>query len=271
MEEQGDDPAKALDKVTDLVQGLAQSFSSHPGFMWTDSGFEVLHADWPAYPRGHGREALLDALAEYPPGTAFFKVDNIDMCTLFAVGRQPENAKTAKTLPHVAIWDEDLRLGARRDYLDGVRDEDEFLQFGGSMTLSSQGEHAILLHELTLGIPDHLLDTVWDHLESRRYDTAVREAAVLLEVRMKRAAGSTENGWALVDRCFGPTGYLLPPELPNASRLNLNAAFRTFFSYVRNEYAHNIPEGNAVTSCRHIRRCARLLRTVETLASQRTR
>src|SRR2546422_3952053 len=76
--------------LEETISLLGQSFASHPGFMWTDAGFEILHADWPAYPRGHGIRTTLSALAEYPGNTRFFPIDNIDQCTLFAVNEKPK-------------------------------------------------------------------------------------------------------------------------------------------------------------------------------------
>jgi hypothetical protein len=50
----------------------------HRGFMWTKGGFEVLHANWSAYPPGRGLEQALATLADFPPGTIFYGVDTID-------------------------------------------------------------------------------------------------------------------------------------------------------------------------------------------------
>jgi len=258
---------RAVDDDVAFVERLAAAFSSHPGFMWTESGFEVLHAEWPAYPRGHGLGALLERLAEFPPNTQFFPVDNIDQCTLFVVGRKPERDPYSKKHLHIALWDEDLREAARRGYVSEVQAEEGLVRFPeGCLTLTPAGTHAVLVQELVQDVPKPLLERVQGYLDLRRYDAAVREAALLLELRMRAALQSQAFGQALVDECFGLQGRLHPKDLPNAYRLTLHAVFRTFFAFVRNEYAHNIPEVDLVTTCRLLRRCGRLFRAVDTLA-----
>ena len=105
---------KAIRGMGEVIRTMADLHKDHPGFMPTDSGFEVLHANWPAYPTGHGLEHALAALANYPPDTEFFPVDEIDHCRLFIVDREPpENPYDPKYF-HVAIWDEDIRRMVRR-------------------------------------------------------------------------------------------------------------------------------------------------------------
>jgi len=103
------EPPDEEDGLVAAVRDIAAAFAHHPGFMWTESGFEVLHVDWPAYPIAHGLRAALYTLADYPTSTRFFAVDNIDACTLLSVNRKLQtNARNPEHL-WVAVWDEDLR------------------------------------------------------------------------------------------------------------------------------------------------------------------
>ena len=80
-------PSQARNSLADELEALARLFSSHPGFMWTEGGFSVLHADWPAYPKGAGYKHAIAALADAV--YRFYPLDNIDQCTLFLVDREP--------------------------------------------------------------------------------------------------------------------------------------------------------------------------------------
>ena len=97
------------DSVEDAIETIADLLVDHPGFMTSATGgIEVLHADWPAYPLGHGRRAALLTLAEYPNGTEFIRDDNIDHCTLMSVGRELTTRSGMPVHLFVAAWDRDL-------------------------------------------------------------------------------------------------------------------------------------------------------------------
>jgi len=172
--ESNEDQKDELEKAIDL---LASSFTDHPGFMWTNTGFEVLHADWPAYPNGHGYKQVLAALADFPADTNFYPVDNIDRCTLFVAGKMPKKDPYHKDLYHVAIWDEDLRECASREFIEGVGIGREYIEYLlGYISVSPTGMHAILINELTYDINPALISQVEDLLYLHHYDDAVRRA-----------------------------------------------------------------------------------------------
>ena len=158
---------------------------------------------------------------------------------------------------HIAVWDDDLRECSARGYVRGAED--------GSVVLTPEGAHAALITELTAGVHEDLLAELEDHLYDRRYDTAVREAAIRVELALRTASGRAAHGQALIEQCFGENGALVPRRLSNADRLALRSAFRSYFAYVRNEYAHNIPQTDLLTACRLVRRSSDLLRAVEIL------
>ena len=73
-----------------------------------------------------------------------------------------------------------------------------------------------------------------------RYDTAVRDACVLLETRLKEITGTTLFGQQLVEKLYAD---LAASERYVSSHLKtLRAELRTVFKFVRNEYAHNLKQ-----------------------------
>jgi hypothetical protein len=130
----------------------------------------------------------LSALAEHPGNTRFFPIDNIDQCTLFAVGEKPKQDPYGVQHLHVAVWDDDLRACALARYVEGIHDEGEFLSFpDGSMQLTPKGVKGATIDALLGPALDSLEDEILDHLHEARYDTAVREASLRVEVALRRA------------------------------------------------------------------------------------
>src|SRR4051794_16985874 len=95
-----------------------------PGFLGYSSGgafIVAIHADWPSYPGPpHPIGALFD-LCQFPPGSAFRKVDEIDRCVLmvaedYSRGLEPYSEQAL----HVAAWSEDLLALHEREYVIGL-------------------------------------------------------------------------------------------------------------------------------------------------------
>ena len=249
--------------LEDTINALGRSFASHPGFI-IDAGFEILHADWPAYPRGHGIRSTLSALAEYPQNTKFFPIDNIDQCTLFALGEKPKQDPHGPQHLHVAVWDDDLRVFALARYVEGIRDEGEFLGFpDGSMQLTQKGVGGATIDALLGPALESLEEEILIHLHEARYDTAVREASLRVEVAMRRASGLSDHGRRLVEKCFGESGVLVPKGITNPRRQTLRNLFHAYFKYVRNEFAHSLPPVDMLTACTLVRRSAALLMVIQ--------
>ena len=171
--------------------------------MWTEVGFEVLHADWPAYPLGRGYKAALAVLSDYPQGTSFYPLDSIDMCTLFLAGDQPDKDPLSRNRLHVAIWDDDLRECSRMGFLEGLTDlQETFLQYSSdAITLTRKGHDGALINELTFNLHPRILGGVEDLLYSGRFGTAIREASILLEEALRSLVptASSDYGQRLVD------------------------------------------------------------------------
>jgi hypothetical protein len=102
------------------------SIDDHPGFMEYDGRFpEVLHADWPIYPGGHGWQVALQSLAVFPSRVRFKKIDDIDRCYLLVIigsgpCLQPKQPLSDTRWFHVALWHRDLLELRRRGLISGV-------------------------------------------------------------------------------------------------------------------------------------------------------
>lgn len=257
------------ESLLQFIDSMASHFLDHPGFMWTGDGFEVLHADWPAYPIGHGIRNALSRFADFPLDTQFSAIDNIDQCTLFIVKGIRHGGEYDKRNYHIALWDEDIRKLAQNNFISGVTIvEDELEYHEDHISLIDKGVKATLFYELAYDIHPEIVALVEEFILMGRYDTAIREADLLLEMRLREATGTKDFGQKLVDKCFGEDGLLLPASLPNSSRLEMRAIFRRFFNYVRNDFAHNFSSISLVTTVRLLRRCSRLLELVAKLKKE---
>ena len=205
----------------------------------------------------------------------FYPISNIDQCTLFLVDRvaKPSENEFNQDFIHVALWDRDLRECARRGYVSGLTHlEEDFLYYSGdSISLTDEGQHVALIHELAFGLHPRLLERVELYLYNARYEAAVREASILLESSLRSLIGTTEavSGFALIDKCFGPKDNILPKDTVNSERLRVRHEFRLYFKYVRNPFAHEERKIDPVTCSLILRRCTYLMRVVEMLKESR--
>ena len=94
------------------------------------------------------------------------------------------------------------------------------------------------------------------------YDTAIRDAGVLLETMLRRATGSKQYGLRLVDIYV----RMLARErrLNTASIRRLRADLRSAFKFVRNEFAHQFIEVPQDRALALLSRLASLIELVET-------
>jgi hypothetical protein len=251
----------------DVQSDLEEVFFNHPGFMAYGIGFEVLHADWPAYPLGHGLRAAIATLADYPVQSYFSPVDNIDHCTLFVLGDIPEKNPYDEKFLHVAIWDEDLIELSQLHLLDGMSvvggssqkmTGAPYLQYDtASVILNDLGHEFALFLELTPQVRWKLLQDLMPIILAGKYDSVVRDAAVGLESRMKAICKTESYGLKLVEECLGENGILIAhTKLSNSTRLELRSMFRRFFKFVRNEVAHNEVDFDILSTARMLNKCS---------------
>lgn len=103
-------------------------FSKLPGGMvYKNGGFEAIHADWPIYPKGHGWDVALLNFANFPRGTIYYEIDDIDRCILF-LNIDPAKVKNPfdSKFYHIAIWHEDLIELKEKGFIDGVFQINEY-------------------------------------------------------------------------------------------------------------------------------------------------
>jgi hypothetical protein len=122
---QADETIKLVSAGRDTINGVSMDLFEHPGFMNYDGLFEILHADWPVYPPGHGWQLALAGLAVFPDHVSFQQIDEIDKCVLFVarnVGRPFEPGSNPHDFHyfHVAVWEEDLLELHRRGAIRGI-------------------------------------------------------------------------------------------------------------------------------------------------------
>lgn len=100
---------------------ITDDMIKHPGYLGiTSRGVILIHADWPAYAIEHGIGYSLLSLGQFPPGSCFTLLDDIDQCFLFVLGEAPaRGAAFAEQRFHVAVWHEDVRALADAGYLVG--------------------------------------------------------------------------------------------------------------------------------------------------------
>ncbi|MFD5517867.1 hypothetical protein [Streptomyces sp. NPDC127066] len=109
-----------------------QDITDHPGwFGWGyggSSGTFILgiHANWPAYPCAPGGLHGLFDLAQFPEGTLFDPIADIDRCVLFIAykydPKKPERPNDPFSVDayQVAIWHEDLLSLQEQGLISGV-------------------------------------------------------------------------------------------------------------------------------------------------------
>jgi hypothetical protein len=262
------------------------SMFDHPGFIQYDNGnIEVLHADWPVYPAGHGWRVALQSLAVFPAKVRFQRLDDIDQCYLFvAVGTGPCLEPVGDLYEgrwfHVAVWHADLLELHERGLVSGLsfqteyeaalayyeKHKDLFVEIDGQLRpldlprpeiddydeerptvpqISADGIAVTGASADALVMIARPLSEIGAAIRQRAeplvsisfYDTAVREAGIILESRLREVTGSTNFGQGLVDEYY----KLLCARYqgnPRAIFKILRSELRTIFKFVRNDFAH---------------------------------
>ncbi len=100
-------------------------FIRHPGLMvYSESNmpFEIIHADWPVYPIGHGWNFALETIACFPIGQRFYSIDDIDQVLLCLIAN-PKDIKgdvfDSKHM-HAAFWHEDLKVLFNKGFIGPI-------------------------------------------------------------------------------------------------------------------------------------------------------
>jgi hypothetical protein len=294
-------------------------FDDEPGFMAYGGGyliFEVLHADWPIYPTGHGWQLALKALASFPSKIRFREIDSIDRCSLLvAVGSgsclEPSGNLFEQRWFHVAVWHTDLRELHERGLVSGLSLLSEYEaalehyeRFNGSFyeddgklypvnpplprredfenselcepRISPSGIEvtkvgADLLLSLSRSVselhPD-IAQRVQPMISIKYYDSAVREAAIILESRLRDFTKSDEFGIKLVEACYRKLCNGNPNKAAAFFKV-LRGELRTIFKFVRNDFAHALHDITHVQCCALLDRISIALEAIDEIEHAR--
>jgi hypothetical protein len=246
---------------------------------------EAIHADWPAYPAGHGAAYALETLCCFPPGTHFRLLDDIDRCLLFLATEFVHGAHASDEYSdrhhHVALWAEDVGRLKADGLLDGFRlrtgddlreywievakgapspmrdvaiahaedydwetaADDETATIGRAtvspdgLLVAASGWKALSTITASPDVHEFFAHRVSALLRIGYFDSAIREASILLEANLRSRTATTHFGQRLVTHYVAQTsneGHL------GSFQRHLRSELRTFFMFVRNEFAHNI-------------------------------
>ena len=247
-------------------------------------------------------------MCQFPHGTVFSPIDDIDQCVLFvASGQLPHVDIWSENAFHIAAWHSDLIGLADEKLIDGIVAATEIewrkakreelradlrrqIEGAGGVVEGDPldgayvrvGENKYPLSDFFSRIEkDELLEELedsprrdlvifdslrpvkvtpkgWVELERllqdepvlssferlRRlaemglYDTAIRDAGVLLETALRQVTGSRQYGMRLVDAF---TKKLETDEQwPNSAVKRFRTDLRTAFKFIRNEFAHQV-------------------------------
>lgn len=112
-----------MTNLGDASDGL--DLRTFPGYLGYGDGqggiISAIHADWPTYPCEPGGGHALFDLAQFPRGTRFVQVDDIDRCILFEARDYGEGNPQSKDKFHAAAWHDDLITLAENDSISGIR------------------------------------------------------------------------------------------------------------------------------------------------------
>jgi hypothetical protein len=108
--------------LDDASDGL--DIPNFPGYLGYGDGqggtIVAIHANWPTYPCEPGGGHALFDLAQFPRGTRFVQVDDIDRCILFEARDYGEVSPQSKDKFHAAAWHEDLITLAENGSISGI-------------------------------------------------------------------------------------------------------------------------------------------------------
>ncbi len=204
----------------------------------------------------------------------FHCVDEIDGVATFGVGHYNE-------LPQDA-FDEYGRVKAK-GYVDLKVGDVASLAQEGLISNVSVDESGVVEHDengmhLTPeAITIYVLGRFFDQLDERLayrcrshviggvWDTAIREAMLVVETRLRDLSGSTNWGTDLVNECFGQKGVLASKFESDSKRQGFRDLFAGVMAVIRNDYAHNFRSPDVQETLAVIRLANLLLSKLDTL------
>jgi hypothetical protein len=262
-------------------------------------GIIAIHADWPMYPPGIGWKIALQTLGNFPKGTIFYEVDDIDRCKLL-INQEPHKLSDPfdSNHYHIAVWHEDLIELKEKGFIEGVIDKSDYefemirfenltKKFGGHLKLDEEGNIILYIKEdngkirevkyhkpesnvdeedfalrncavIPAGVSltengnkelnnvsneirliEELNALTQPLIDIKRFDTAVRDASLLVETKIKeyhKLPGL--YGQKLVEFHIGE--IIKKNDNFNSAAIKCyRGELRTIFRFIRNDFAHN--------------------------------
>jgi hypothetical protein len=219
---------------------------------------EAIHADWPAYPAGAGPAYALETLCCFPAGTHFRVLDEIDHCLLLVatehMDRRHADDPYSERHHHVALDIPDVRAMWDDGSVDGLNSS-RLEEFAAHDNISANEATRAAIERVGLSVTPEGWSALWEIVEAPDlhaqladrvsallkigyHDSAVRDGAILLEMDLRKRTGTRLIGQQLVERYIEQT--VAKAGVLGAFQRHLRSELRTFFMFIRNEFAHNI-------------------------------
>lgn len=269
-----------------------------PGLLWYN-GIIAIHADWPIYPPGIGWRIALKTLGNFPDGTIFYEVDDIDRCKLL-INKEPQKLSDPfdSNHYHIAIWHEDLVELKNKGLVEGVVNKSDYefemirfdnlkREIGNHLALDENGNSIFYLKNDTgefietkyhkpeydkdeedyaikncaiipngvsltnngikelkrlskeISLIEELNNLTQPLIDIKRFDTAVREASLLVETKIKEHHKEPKLfGQKLIELHIGEV--IKDNDNFNSAAIKCyRGELRTIFTFIRNDFAHN--------------------------------
>jgi len=225
---------------------------------YRDNIYEIPN-DWPSGPKS-SFEDTIEELADFPKETKFYKIESNNVATLFSVDQVLPKMHSAYNSFFVAIFNKCFSEGVQLNtFTDCVIDKNVIHFPLGYFRITDNGHRLSTLSRLTLEMTIHpIIDEVYELIVFGKYDTAIREASVRLENRIRVLCSASDKlfGINLIKELFKNA-----PVTEETHEIHLKyqeKEFRKFFSYVRNKFAHNVVNTDMATTICLIAKCSTL-------------
>lgn len=203
----------------------------------------IVHADWPAkYPKGTEKtllEALVVAITE---GVGFHCVDDVDGVGLFGIGHSDEPADNVGK-PYIVLDFRALSDLSSRGFVENIEidprrpftcEHDE-----SGMHVTRKALKAFFIGNEFAGFDPELISRCEVLVLQGHWDTAIREAMLVFETRLRQVSGSSKYGVDLVNECMSDKGPFIGKFEDDKQRQRFRDLFAGVMGVIRNDYAHN--------------------------------
>lgn len=216
---------------------------------WFNGTERDIQAEWPVIPNSTD-DGTVENLAEFPDGTLFYEINVRDSCSLFVADKLPPSGTIPLNYHYVAVWHEHMIFAVKNNMVENVVvRQDRPITPLGYFLLTDTGHRAAIISRLTAEMSIWpLFGSVRTLLYQGRYGNAVREACTRLEHRIREISGASSKiyGTQLISVMIERAPAAV--QLQKDQLQQIEAAYRRFFAFVRNDFAHNMRELDLATA-----------------------